>query len=67
MARDFKSKPSVNGTLVVIASDSVDALGDVTIVSPVNNQVLTYETSSSQWKNKVNAPSFSRTFLLMGA
>lgn len=31
---------------------ALDTLTDVTITTPLNNQVLTYETSSSLWKNK---------------
>ena len=31
---------------------TLDALTDVTIATPLNDQVLTYETSSSLWKNK---------------
>ena len=31
---------------------TLDALTDVTIATPLNNQVLTYETSTSLWKNK---------------
>ena len=31
---------------------TLDALTDVTIAIPLNDQVLTYETSSSLWKNK---------------
>lgn len=31
---------------------TLDALTDVTITTPLNDQVLTYETSSSLWKNK---------------
>lgn len=32
--------------------DTLNGLRDVTIASPSNNEVLTYESSSSQWKNK---------------
>ena len=31
---------------------TLDALTDVTITTPLDNQVLTYETSTSLWKNK---------------
>lgn len=31
---------------------TLDALTDVTITAPLDNQVLTYETSTSLWKNK---------------
>jgi hypothetical protein len=33
----------------------LDDLGDVTIVTPTNGQVLTYDSASSQWKN-LNLP-----------
>lgn len=38
---------TVSNTHLTLASDT-----DVTITSPANNDVLTYETSSSKWKNK---------------
>ena len=34
----------------------LDELDNVTIVTPLNEQVLTYETSSSKWKNVTPAP-----------
>ena len=33
----------------------IDELHDVLITSPANNEVLTYESSTGLWKNKVNA------------
>lgn len=35
-----------------VVAGTLDALTDVTIATPLNDQVLTYETSSSLWKNK---------------
>jgi hypothetical protein len=46
---------AVNGKIFVKVQEGVDELAelhDVTIATPLNNDVLTYETSSSLWKNK---------------
>jgi hypothetical protein len=46
---------AVNGKIFVKVQEGVDELAelhDVTIATPLNNDVLTYETSSSIWKNK---------------
>ena len=46
---------AVNGKIFVKVEEGVDELAelhDVTIATPLNNDVLTYETSSSLWKNK---------------
>jgi hypothetical protein len=46
---------AVNGKIFVKVQEGVVELGelhDVTIATPLNNDVLTYETSSSLWKNK---------------
>jgi hypothetical protein len=46
---------AVNGKIFVKVQEGVDELvelHDVTIATPLNNDVLTYETSSSLWKNK---------------
>ena len=46
---------AVNGKIFVKVQEGVDELAelhDVTIATPLNNDVLTYETASSLWKNK---------------
>jgi len=46
---------AVNGKIFVKVEEGVDELAelhDVTIATPLNNDVLTYETSTSLWKNK---------------
>jgi hypothetical protein len=46
---------AVNGKIFVKVQEGVDELAelhDVTIATPLNNDVLTYESSSSLWKNK---------------
>ena len=44
---------------VVGVSLNLDDLDDVTIATPADNEVLTYESSSGQWKNK---PHFGSSF-----
>src|SRR6202035_2468176 len=41
----------LTGGSATLAADT-----DVVIASPANNDVLTYETSSTKWKNKPSAP-----------
>jgi hypothetical protein len=43
---------NVGETALEFFSLLLSILGDVEISSPTNNQVLTYETASSKWKNK---------------
>lgn len=41
-----------NGTAVVqVGAGNLSALGDVTVTSPSNDQVLKYNTSTSKWEN----------------
>lgn len=49
---------STNGTTVVVLSAAVGALnsiGDVTIGSPADNQVLAYDSGTSEWINQTAA------------
>lgn len=41
-----------SGWLTITAPQSLSTLSDTSIVSPSNNQVLTYSTSDSKWKNQ---------------
>ena len=49
-AIDLSSLMSLSA--VIGATLALNDLDDVTIATPLNNEVLTYETSSGQWKNK---------------
>lgn len=58
---DAKGRVTAASTATITAgSTTLAADTDVTITSPANNDVLTYETSSSKWKNKP-APSTAPT------